>query len=147
MNCPLCKSAGDISAGDTPAKSILWQDDRCRVIAVDEPGYPGFCRVIWSAHVKEMTDLAPGDRQHLMTVVFAVESTLREFLSPDKINLASLGNQVAHLHWHVIPRFADDPHFPDAVWATRKRAGAPRLIDCAELAGRITTSLSASLSE
>ena len=79
MNCPLCKSAGDISAGDVPVESILWQDDRCRVIAVDEPGYPGFCRVIWSAHAREMTDLAPGDRQHLMKVVFAVESALREF--------------------------------------------------------------------
>jgi diadenosine tetraphosphate (Ap4A) HIT family hydrolase len=42
-------------------------------------------------------------------------------LRPDKINLASLGNMVAHLHWHVIPRFADDPHFPQPIWGTRQR--------------------------
>jgi diadenosine tetraphosphate (Ap4A) HIT family hydrolase len=41
-------------------------------------------------------------------------------MAPDKINLASLGNVVPHLHWHVIPRFADDPHFPNPVWGVRQ---------------------------
>ena len=38
---------------------------------------------------------------------------------PDKVNLASFGNQVPHVHWHVIPRFADDPHFPNPTWGER----------------------------
>jgi hypothetical protein len=57
-----------------------------------------------------------------MNVVFAVEAAVREIARPDKINLASLGNVVPHLHWHVIPRWADDPHFPDAIWAAPRRA-------------------------
>jgi diadenosine tetraphosphate (Ap4A) HIT family hydrolase len=88
---------------------------------VDDPDYTGYCRVIWQQHVKEMTDLPEADRVRFMSVVFAVEQVLRESMHPDKINLASLGNQVPHLHWHVIPRFADDAHFPDPVWAKRKR--------------------------
>ena len=44
--------------------------------------------------------------------------------APAKINLATLGNMVAHVHWHVIPRFADDPHFPQPVWGARQREGA-----------------------
>jgi len=44
-------------------------------------------------------------------------------LHPDKINLASLGNQVPHLHWHVIPRFKDDPHWPFAIWGRQVREG------------------------
>ena len=59
-----------------------------------------------------MTDLAAADREHCLRVVFAVEQALRDTLRPDKINVASLGNQVPHVHWHVIPRFADDAHFP-----------------------------------
>jgi len=82
------------------------------VILADEPGYPGFLRVIWKDHVKEMTDLDDDDAARLMRYVFAAERTLRIVLSPDKVNLASLGNMVPHLHWHVIPRFADDPAFP-----------------------------------
>jgi diadenosine tetraphosphate (Ap4A) HIT family hydrolase len=110
--CPLCDTAGG---------TILWQDDSCRVVLADEPDYPGFLRVILAAHVKEMSDLAPADRQRLLEVVLAAESALREVMAPDKVNLASLGNVVPHLHWHVIPRYADDPHFPNAVWGVRKR--------------------------
>ena len=56
-----------------------------------------------------------------MRVVFAAEAALLEVMAPDKVNLASLGNVVPHLHWHVIPRFADDPHFPNPVWGIRLR--------------------------
>lgn len=112
MACELCERDGG---------ELLWRDPRCRVVYVDEPGYPGFCRVIWVAHVKEMSDLSDGDRAHCMRIVFAVESVLREVLRPEKINLASLGNLTPHLHWHVIPRFRDDPHFPNPIWGGRQR--------------------------
>ena len=119
------------------AENVLWQDDRCRVILVDDADYPGFCRVIWGEHVKEMTDLAQPERMHLMAVVFTTEKMLREIIRPDKINLASLGNQVPHLHWHVIPRFADDAHFPDPVWALRKRATRAARMDRSRLIGEL----------
>lgn len=114
MTCELCA---------TPGGAVLWQDTRCRVIHVEEPGYPGFCRVIWNTHIREMSDLSAADREHCMRVVFAVERVLRAAMNPDKINLASLGNMVAHLHWHVIPRFADDPQFPQPIWGARQRPG------------------------
>ncbi len=111
-DCPLCTSAGG---------ALLWRDDQLRVVLVDEPGYPGFCRVIWHAHVKEMSDLCAEDRGRLLAVVLEVEILLREVLRPDKINLASLGNMTPHLHWHVVPRWRDDPHFPGSVWGERVR--------------------------
>ena len=112
MTCPLC---------DTPGGTLLWRDAVCRVVRADEPDHPGFLRVVLNAHVKEMTDLPAADQLALMRVVFATEAALREVMAPDKINLASLGNVVPHLHWHVIPRFADDPQFPNPVWGTRQR--------------------------
>jgi diadenosine tetraphosphate (Ap4A) HIT family hydrolase len=119
-DCPLCRDA---------AASVLWRDDNCRVVSAADADYPAFLRVIWQAHVREMTDLAPASQQHLLRVVLAVERVLRAELAPDKINLATLGNQVPHLHWHVIPRFADDAHFPDPVWAARRRAGVPHAVE------------------
>jgi diadenosine tetraphosphate (Ap4A) HIT family hydrolase len=115
--CPLCA---------TPGGALLWRDDRLRVVRVEEPDYPGFCRVIWNAHVKEMTDLPTADRGHLMGVVFVVEAALRSLLCPAKINLASLGNVTPHLHWHVIPRWRDDAHFPGPIWGERLREGSAR---------------------
>ena len=64
-----------------------------------------------------------------MHVVFAAEGALRELMQPVKINLASLGNKVAHLHWHVIARFADDKHFPGSVWGEAHRGGVPHPVD------------------
>jgi diadenosine tetraphosphate (Ap4A) HIT family hydrolase len=134
MECELCSRTGG---------ELLWQDSRLRVVYVEEPGYPGYCRVIWGAHVKEMTDLTEGARAHLMDVVFAVESVLREQLEPHKINLASLGNVVPHLHWHVIPRYTDDPHFPQPIWSNAQREISPRdrVANTATLAGAIAAAL------
>ena len=110
--CELCTQAGG---------KVLWHDKRCRVVLIADPDYAGYCRVIWNAHVQEMTDLTSVDRRHCMRVVLAVERVLRNVLQPHKINLASFGNMTPHLHWHVIPRNQSDAHFPDAIWGKKQR--------------------------
>ena len=112
--CELCSSAGG---------EVLWNSPDCRVVRVADAHYPGFCRVIWTAHVREMTDLAPAQRSLLMQVVFAVEDVVRRLFTPDKINLASFGNMVPHVHWHIIPRWVGDRHFPEPVWGAVQREG------------------------
>ncbi len=123
MDCELCHGAGG---------TLLWQNETCRVVAVDEPGLPGFLRVVLNRHVREMTDLPSDERNRLMDVVFAVETHVRQSLEPDKMNLASLGNLTPHVHWHVIPRWRDDRHFPRPVWSPARHEApvppvAPRL--------------------
>ena len=118
----------------------MWHNEFCRIVRADEPDYPGFMRVILTAHVKEMTDLSPAEQHALMHVVLTTEAALREVMAPDKVNLASLGNVVPHLHWHVIPRFADDPHFPNPMWGERKRA-APHAAQ-ADLDAQLAAALS-----
>lgn len=111
-NCELCEVDGDVII-----RAAEW-----RVVLVNDAHYPGFCRVIWNAHVKEMSDLTVYERTLLMGVVWQVESVIREVMRPHKINLASLGNVVPHLHWHVIPRFTDDVQFPNTVWGQIERS-------------------------
>jgi diadenosine tetraphosphate (Ap4A) HIT family hydrolase len=114
--CELCTSDG----GRLIARAQRW-----RVVGVDDESFPAFYRVIWNAHVPEFTDLAPVERAECMDVVARVESVLRERLRPTKINLASLGNMVTHLHWHVIARFDWDSRFPHPVWAAAQRGVTP----------------------
>jgi diadenosine tetraphosphate (Ap4A) HIT family hydrolase len=99
----------------------LWQDDFCRVVLLNDADYPAYCRVELLEHIKEMTDLPPIRRARMMKVVFAVETAIREIIQPDKINLASLGNKTPHIHWHVIPRFENDKHFPNSHWGEKVR--------------------------
>lgn len=115
--CELCAGEGGV---------LLWRDDFARVMRVPDEAFPAFCRVVLRRHVREMTDLEAPERERLMRVVFACEQALREVVRPDKVNLASLGNQTPHLHWHVIGRFSDDSRFPDPVWAPARRSGRPR---------------------
>lgn len=112
MACPLCAEDGG---------ALVWRGERLRVIRAQEAGFPAFYRVVWNAHVAEFSDLAAVDRVHCMEAVALVEQTLREHLSPTKVNIAALGNMVPHLHWHVIARFDWDSHFPSPVWAAAQR--------------------------
>jgi len=118
---------------------LLWRGQHCRVILVADTDYPGFCRVIWNDHIKEMTDLPVQMRAELMNTVFAVESAVREVMQPEKINLASLGNMTPHLHWHVIPRYIDDKHFPNSIWAAPLRS--TRIANTSDIRARLTASI------
>ena len=116
-NCPLCQLA---------PTDVLWSDAYCLVIPAQIPGIGDFCRVVWRTHVCELTDLAYSDRHRFLDVAIGVEGVLRDLLRPVKMNVASLGNLVPHLHWHIIPRFHDDPFFPDSIWSTARRAPGGR---------------------
>ena len=131
--CPLCAPTGE---------EVLYLSDLYRVIAVNDPAWPGFCRVILNSHAAEMTDLPVEDRSSLMKAVCVTESVLRDLMNPDKINLASLGNVVPHVHWHVIPRWQSDSHFPDPIWANAKRewANKPR-VDHQKITARLKACL------
>ena len=110
--CELCELA---------ASSKVVDNHKFSVILANEPNYPGFARVIWNEHVREVSDLADADRLLLNEAVWKLEQAVREVMQPLKVNVASLGNVVPHLHWHVIPRYADDAHFPAPVWAQALR--------------------------
>ncbi|MBA3253823.1 MAG: HIT domain-containing protein, partial [Burkholderiaceae bacterium] len=64
-DCELCKSDGGV---------IVLANEWLRVALVDEPDYPGYVRVIWNDHVREMSELHDDQRMRLMRTVFAVES-------------------------------------------------------------------------
>lgn len=112
MSCELCDADGGM---------LLWRDDFCRVVRPAVEGYPAFLRVILNRHAKEMTDLDRASQARLLGAVLVCERVLRQLYSPDKVNLASFGNVVPHLHWHLVARFAGDAHFPDPVWAAPRR--------------------------
>ena len=112
VDCPLCIEDGGI---------CLVRTKQYRIVAPREPEFLGLIRVIWNEHVVEMTDLEILPRNDFMRAVYFVEESVRQMMNPDKINLASLGNAVPHLHWHIIPRWLDDSYFPVPIWGQRQR--------------------------
>ena len=111
-NCALCSSQ---------KYPIIWANNLLRIVLINDQNYRGYCRVDLINHVKEMADLDEETRNEFMGVIFQTEKIIKEYLQPDKINLASLGNITPHLHWHIIPRYLSDNHFPDSIWSEKKR--------------------------
>lgn len=110
--CELCEQPGGV---------LVVRNTELRVVRVIDALHPGFYRVIWNDHMAEFSDLPQAERMRCMDAVALVESLMRMHLQPIKINLASLGNMVPHLHWHLIARYRDDPHFPQPIWGTQQR--------------------------
>jgi len=118
--CPLCDGDGGPVVARTPQFRVV------RVVDGDEARrFPAFYRLIWAAHVAEFSDLSVTDRHACMDAVTEIERVVRSLLAPTKVNLATLGNVVQHLHWHVIGRFDWDSHFPAPVWAAAQRDEVP----------------------
>lgn len=118
-NCVLCETDGG---------EVVYRAEKWRVLIANEPNIPGFCRVVMNDHIAEMTDLPIEERTALMDVVWLVEQVVRDTMQPHKINLATLGNMVPHMHWHIIPRYNDDTTFPDSIWSAPRRTIAPEVL-------------------
>lgn len=112
-DCHLCFNAGG---------RLVWTNDDWRVVGVDDPGFPVFYRLISSNHIAEFSMLEPSERAICIQLICAVEGALLQHERPASINLASFGNVVPHLHWHIIARFTWDSHFPEPVWGAPQRS-------------------------
>jgi diadenosine tetraphosphate (Ap4A) HIT family hydrolase len=83
----------------------------------DDQFFPGWTVLVLNRHAAELFELEPEERATLMDEVSRVADALAREFEAVKVNYALLGNQLPHIHWHVIPRRADDPAPREAVWA------------------------------
>jgi diadenosine tetraphosphate (Ap4A) HIT family hydrolase len=82
----------------------------------DNQFFPGWTVIVFKRHATELFQLAPTERIQLMEEVNLVAKLLAEVFEAKKINYELLGNQLPHIHWHVIPRLARDPAPLEPVW-------------------------------
>ncbi len=78
--------------------------------------FKGWTVVVFRRHATELFQLAPTERMQLMEEVTLVAKTLAQVFDARKINYELLGNQLPHIHWHLIPRLATDPAPLEPVW-------------------------------
>lgn len=122
--CVLCNSVDE---------NIIYKNSLFRIILVNDEFYPGFVRLIINEHIKEMSFLDEKDSLKIFDAILKIEKILLEVYNPDKINLASFGNVVPHVHWHIIPRFKIDRHYPNPVWGEVTHSSykpSQKLLDC-----------------
>ncbi|MEX2146423.1 MAG: HIT family protein [Candidatus Rokuibacteriota bacterium] len=100
----------------------------------DDQFFPGWTVLVLNRHATELFELEAGERATLMDEVARVAHALAREHGAVKVNYALLGNQLPHIHWHVIPRGANDPAPREAVWAVAHAPVAPGVEAAARIA-------------
>jgi diadenosine tetraphosphate (Ap4A) HIT family hydrolase len=143
-DCALCQR---LSRVQTDAALLHeWAD--CCVILGDNGGSRGWCTLITTEHIEHLDALEPAKQMELFGKVALVARAIRSVFAhsgagggPPRINYECLGNVCPHVHWHIIPRHANDPT-PNATvwgWPPEVLAGNPafRAEDAARLRAAI----------
>ncbi|MBI3451996.1 MAG: HIT family protein [Rhodospirillales bacterium] len=91
----------------------------CRVLLMNDAGYPWLVLVPERVGLRDLDELSAPDRMQAMDEIVRAAGILRALFRPDKLNIASLGNQVAQLHVHVVARFKTDPAWPRPIWGVQ----------------------------
>lgn len=91
----------------------------CRVLLMNDAGYPWLILVPRREAVEELFQLSPADQRQLIDEVSGVSEALAGHARADKMNVAALGNVVPQLHVHIIARRRNDAAWPRPVWGAR----------------------------
>ena len=114
MECSGCDRIARIGGGKNP--DFVVELAESYVTLADEQAYRGYCILLLKDHHEDLTAL-PLERQvRLFEDVSRVATAMQRVLEPERINYACLGNMLRHIHWHVIPRYADDPEAAHPIW-------------------------------
>jgi diadenosine tetraphosphate (Ap4A) HIT family hydrolase len=110
---PTCKAC----QGSWPREDHFIADlSLSRAYLHDDQFFPGWTVVVFKRHATELFHLAPTERILLMEDVSRIAKILAQVYEAKKVNYELLGNQLPHIHWHVIPRLATDPAPLEPVW-------------------------------
>lgn len=118
--CPICRTLAGI--GSHPW--VVAELGETWVVLGDNQGCPGWCVLLLKEHHEHLAELPLGRQTRVFAEVARVAAAIRAVFptggrggGPVRINYECLGNLVAHVHWHVVPRHADDPEPTKPVWA------------------------------
>ena len=115
-DCPACRRIADIRAGTNP--SFIAELSESFAVLHDHQPCEGWCVLLLKDHAEHLHLLPQDRRARLAQDVGRVAEAIARALNPNRINYECLGNQLAHIHWHIIPRYAPpkDPDPTTTVW-------------------------------
>jgi diadenosine tetraphosphate (Ap4A) HIT family hydrolase len=112
--CGICSIIERIRGGTFP--DWIAELPRSWLTLGDAQFYRGYCVLLAKRHVTELHAMPRGEAHELLDEILAVGRSLAEVLRPSKLNYECLGNQEPHVHWHIFPRYLDDPMRFAPVW-------------------------------
>lgn len=142
--CPFCPIVAALQDAETYARAgseniarrVALLPASVVVLAVDQY-YRGYTLVISRTHATELHELPEAESRQYLEDMRRTAAAVAAAFSPRKLNYELLGNTVAHLHWHLFPRYAWDENPTRPVW---EHTHAPRPVTAQE-AGELIAAL------
>ncbi|EQB39820.1 hypothetical protein M947_04385 [Sulfurimonas hongkongensis] len=120
-------------------QNVIYKD-RDIYIEKQESQIP-WLKIFTTEPYKELGDLPKELRVRLWDIYDIVESEMKSYYKPTKINMASFANIVSRVHIHVMARFEDDSHYPNPMWGEKLREATIELPDDKEFFERLVKAL------
>ena len=86
-----------------------------------EPFQIPWLKVFTKEPFKEFSNCSNQLQLEILRVINIIEKEMLEYYQPEKINIASFGNYVPHVHFHIQARFKNDNYFPEPTWGKKQR--------------------------
>ena len=102
--------------------SIIYENTLIK-IEVEESEIP-WLKIFTQVAYKEFSETPNVVKLEIFRTLDIIEKEMLSFLKPKKINIASFGNYVPHVHWHIMARFEEDSYFPEPMWGKKQREGS-----------------------
>jgi len=99
--------------------SIIYENKNIK-IEIEESEIPWF-KIFTQDPYKEMSEVSSEIKFEIYDLLDIIEKEMIAYYNPKKINIASFGNYVPHVHWHIMARFEEDSYFPEPMWGTKQR--------------------------
>jgi len=107
--------------------SVIYENENIR-IEVETSEIP-WLKIFTQHPYKEMSEVPGIIKFEIYDLLESIEEVMLSYYKPKKINIASFGNYVPHVHWHIMARFEEDSYFPEPMWGTKQREGNLSLPD------------------
>ncbi|MDD5159241.1 MAG: HIT family protein [Sulfuricurvum sp.] len=72
---------------------------------------------------KEFSQCSREEKEIIWECLDIIEKKMLTYFKADKINIASFGNMMPRVHWHIMARFENDSYFPEPMWGVKQREG------------------------
>ncbi|SFZ98564.1 Diadenosine tetraphosphate (Ap4A) hydrolase and other HIT family hydrolases [hydrothermal vent metagenome] len=99
--------------------SNIYENKNIR-IEVEKSEIP-WLKIFTNKPYKEMSEVPAEIKFEIYELLDLIEKEMLIYFKPKKINIASFGNYMPHVHWHIMARFEEDSYFPESMWGTKQR--------------------------
>lgn len=119
QDCTFCQRIEEFKQGRLPSDFIAELPTGYLLLCWYQY-YPGYCLFVSKQHAKELDELPPDFSGAFYADMLKAHQAVKRVANPAKMNVASLGNEIKHVHWHIIPRQTDDAMPESPIWELPK---------------------------